>query len=279
MNAQAMVSGFFKRKRRPTDEWARATLDGGGRRRSASGCRLAVLLLAGAVLLQGGCASLEGPDYAVQDPNERFNRASFQFSDEVDRSLLVPVARAYQRILPPPMEQGAANFFANLRSVDSSLNGFLQGKPKSGGTDLMRFLLNSTLGVAGLFDVATPAGLRAQNEDFGQTLAVWGWRNSRYFYVPLMGPATVRDLPALAISALWPRLILGQYHDLWISGVGLVSARSEALTLTDARDSAALDPYAFTREAYYQRREFLIHDGRPPLDDFDSFFDEADAGE
>lgn len=278
MNAQAMVSGFFKRKRRPTDERARATLDD-GRRRSAWGCRLAVLLLAGAVLLQGGCASLEGPDYGVQDPNERFNRASFQFSDEVDRSLLVPVARAYQRILPPPMEQGAANFFANLRSVDSSLNGFLQGKPKSGGTDLMRFLLNSTLGVAGLFDVATPAGLRAQNEDFGQTLAVWGWRNSRYFYVPLMGPATVRDLPALAISALWPRLILGQYHDLWISGVGLVSARSEALTLTDARDSAALDPYAFTREAYYQRREFLIHDGRPPLDDFDSFFDEADAGE
>lgn len=239
---------------------------------------LARAAAAAALALQGACASLgEGPDSAAYDTNEGFNRASFEFSDSVDRSLIAPAARAYQGLLPDPVERGTSNFFANLASIDSSINGFLQGKPKGGGTDLMRFLLNSTLGVAGLFDVATPAGLPAQNEDFGQTLAVWGWRNSRYFYVPLVGPSTIRDLPAMALSAvLTPRLFPKDYR-LWVSGVGLLSARADALVLTDARDAAALDPYVFTREAYYQRREFMIHDGEPPLDDFDSFFDEADA--
>ena len=235
--------------------------------------------MAAALLLQGACASLGGSDYAVQDPNEQFNRASFEFSEAIDESLLVPVARTYKRLVPDPLEQGASNFFSNLGAIDSSLNGFLQGKPRGGGTDLMRFLLNSTLGLGGLFDVATPAGFPSQNEDFGQTLAVWGWRNSRYVYVPMVGPSTLRDFPAMALGAFIPRLMLGRHHKLWVSGVGLVSARADALTLTDARDAVALDSYAFTREAYYQRREFLIHDGQPPLDDFDSFFAEDDAGE
>lgn len=234
-------------------------------------------LAAAALLLQGACASLgDGADSAAYDASEGFNRASFEFSDRVDRRFIAPAARAYQSLLPDPVERGASNFFANLASVDSSINGFLQGKPKGGGTDLMRFLLNSTLGLAGVFDVATPAGFPAQNEDFGQTLAVWGWRNSRYLYVPLVGPSTIRDLPAMAFSTvLAPRLFPKDYR-LWVSGVGLLSARADALALTDARDAAALDPYVFTREAYYQRREFMIHDGDPPLDDFDAFFDEAD---
>ena len=238
---------------------------------------LAGAAAAAALVLQGACASLgDGADSAAYDANEGFNRASFEFSDKVDRRFIAPAARAYQSLLPDPVERGASNFFANLASVDSSINGFLQGKPKGGGTDLMRFLLNSTLGLAGVFDVATPAGFPAQNEDFGQTLAVWGWRNSRYFYVPLVGPSTVRDLPAMAFSAvLTPRLFPKDYR-LWVGGVGLLSARADALALTDARDAAALDPYVFTREAYYQRREFMIHDGDPPLDDFDAFFDEAD---
>ena len=234
-------------------------------------------LAAAALLLQGACASLgDGADSAAYGASEGFNRASFEFSDRVDRRFIAPAARAYQSLLPDPVERGTSNFFANLASVDSSINGFLQGKPKGGGTDLMRFLLNSTLGLAGVFDVATPAGFPAQNEDFGQTLAVWGWRNSRYLYVPLVGPSTIRDLPAMAFSAvLAPRLFPKDYR-LWVSGVGLLSARADALALTDARDAAALDPYVFTREAYYQRREFMIHDGDPPLDDFDAFFDEAD---
>ena len=242
-------------------------------RRSAPATLAAVAVL----LLQGACASLEGPDYGVYDHAPGFNRASFELSERIDNNFFEPVARGYSDIMPELVEAGVLNFFANLRTVDSSINGFLQGKPKSGGTDMMRVLLNSTVGVGGLFDVATSAGFAAQNEDFGQTLAVWGWRNSRYVYVPLVGPSTVRDLPSMAIRAFLPRLLFGGGYPLWASGVDLLATRADALTLTDTRDAAALDPYAFTREAYYQRREFQVFDGDPPLDDFDDFFDETDG--
>ncbi|MXW49801.1 MAG: VacJ family lipoprotein [Gammaproteobacteria bacterium] len=238
---------------------------------------LKALALVAALLLQTACASLEGPDYGVYDKAPEFNRASFEVSESLDNNLFEPLAQGYRDLMPGPIEAGVLNFFSNLRTVDSSVNGFLQGKPKRGGIDLMRLLLNSTVGVAGLFDVATPAGFVAQNEDFGQTLAVWGWRNSRYVYVPLVGPSTVRDLPSLAIRAFVPRLLIGSGYPLWATGMDLVATRADALPLTDTRDAAALDPYAFTREAYYQRREFQIFDGNPPLDDFDDFFDEADG--
>ena len=243
-----------------------------------SGRRRPALVLATALLWQVGCASLEGPDYGAYDRAPEFNRASFELSETLDDQLFEPVARGYQGLVPKPIEAGLLNFFANLRSVDSCINGFLQGKPKSGGTDMMRLLVNSTVGVAGLFDVATPMGFAAQGEDFGQTLAVWGWRNSRYVYVPLVGPSTVRDLPSMAIRAVAPRLLLGGSYQLWMGGVDLLATRADALSLTDARDAAALDPFAFTREAYYQRRKFQIFDGDPPLDDFDDFFDEFDGG-
>ena len=237
------------------------------------------LAIALAVLLQVACANLAGPDYGAYDKAPEFNRASFELSENLDNNLLEPLAHGYRDLAPDPIEAGLLNFFANLRTVDSCINGFLQGKPKSGGTDMMRFLVNSTLGVAGLFDVATPAGFAAQGEDFGQTLAVWGWRNSRYVYVPLVGPSTVRDLPSMAIRAFVPSLLLGNSYQLWMGGMDVVASRADALALTDARDAAALDPYAFTREAYYQRRKFQIFDGDPPLDDFDGFFDEADVVE
>ncbi len=236
-----------------------------------------ILAAVGALVLQTACVGLEGPDPVAHDRAPGFNRASFELSEALDNKVLEPVARGYLDLVPRPVEVGVANFFANLRTVDSSLNGFLQGKPKRGGSDLMRLLLNSTVGVAGLFDVATPAGFAAQNEDFGQTLAVWGWRNSRYVYVPLVGPSTVRDLPSLAIRAFTPRLLVGGGYPIWASGIDVVATRADALALTDARDAAALDAYAFTREAYYQRREFQIFDGDPPLDDFDDFFDETDG--
>ncbi|MYI69636.1 MAG: VacJ family lipoprotein [Boseongicola sp. SB0673_bin_14] len=238
---------------------------------------LKALALVAALLLQTACASLEGPDYGVYDKAPEFNRASFEVSESLDNNLFEPLAQGYRDLMPGPIEAGVLNFFSNLRTVDSSVNGFLQGKPKRGGIDLMRLLLNSTVGIAGLFDVATPAGFAAQNEDFGQTLAVWGWRNSRYVYVPLVGPSTIRDLPSMAIRAFTPRLLIGSGYPLWATGIDLVAARADALALTDTRDAAALDPYAFTREAYYQRREFQIFDGNPPLDDFDDFFDDTDA--
>lgn len=237
---------------------------------------------AGAGLLlafQAACTSLEGPDYGVFDANEDFNRQSYEFSEAVDEHAMAPIARGYQSIAPDLVETGISNFFGNLRSLDSSANGFLQGRPKRGATDSLRFILNTTVGLGGLFDVATPAGLYHQEEDFGQTLAVWGWRKSRYVYVPLVGPSTVRDLPVLVIRGILPRLVLGDIHNLGISGLDVVSARAGALDLTETRDASALDAYVFTREAYVQRREFLIFDGNPPLDDFDDFFDEFEDDE
>lgn len=236
-------------------------------------------LVGSLVACQAACATLEGADYGVYDRNEEFNRQSYEFSETVDRNALAPIARGYQSVTPKLLETGISNFFANLRSLDSSANGFLQGKPKRGATDSLRFVVNSTVGLGGLFDVATPAGLHHQEEDFGQTLAVWGWKKSRYVYVPLVGPSTVRDLPVLLVRGFLPRLVLGGVHNLGISGLDVVSTRAGALALTDTRDAAALDAYVFTREAYVQRRKFLIFDGNPPLDDFDDFFDEFDDEE
>ncbi len=246
------------------------------RRQDVERCGLALRIVGlGLVLaLQAACASLEGPDYAVYDLNEDFNRGSYEFSESIDEHAMAPIARGYQSIAPDLVETGISNFFSNLRSLDSSANGFLQGKPKRGATDALRFVINSTVGLGGLFDVATPAGLYHQDEDIGQTLAVWGWKKSRYIYVPLAGPSTVRDLPVLVLRGILPRLVLGDFHNLGISGLDVVSARAGALDLTETRDAAALDAYVFTREAYVQRRKFLIYDGNPPLDDFDDFFDE-----
>ncbi len=233
---------------------------------------------AGLVLLvfQAACVSLEGDDYGVFDTNEGLNRQSYEFSEAVDRRVLAPVARGYRDITPELVETGIGNFFSNLRSLDSSVNGFLQGKPKRGATDSLRFIVNSTVGLGGLFDVATPAGLHSQDEDIGQTLALWGWKNSRYVYVPFVGPSTVRDLPVLIVRGLLPRLALGDAHNLGVTGIDALSARAAALDLTETRDAAALDAYVFTREAYLQRRKFLIFDGNPPVEDFDDFFDEFD---
>ena len=258
-----------------TNGFWRGSQPGAVRRGLAMRVATAGMLLA----FQAACASLEGPDYGVYDPNEGFNRQSYEFSEAVDRHALAPIARGYRNIAPDLVETGIGNFFRNLRSLDSSANGFLQGKPKRGATDSLRFIVNTTVGLGGLFDVATPAGLYHQEEDFGQTLAVWGWKKSRYVYVPLVGPSTVRDLPVLVLRGILPRLILGDVYNLGFSGLDVVSARAGALDLTETRDASALDAYVFTREAYVQRREFLIFDGNPPLDDFDDFFDEFEEGD
>jgi len=234
----------------------------------------AVLCLA----LSAGCAST-GPvvSYAVHDPIEGFNTRSFAVSDVSDRRLIRPIALGYRKILPQPIRTGVTNFFSNVRGVDSALNGFLQGKPRRGLTDVSRVLVNSTLGIGGLFDPATRMGLEFQDEDFGQTLAVWGYTESAYIYLPVLGPSTVRDLPNLLFRFFWPNFVLGDYYNLGGTSLDVISQREQALLLTDARDAAALSPYVFTREAYYQRRRFQIFDGAPPqADKFDEFEDLED---
>jgi phospholipid-binding lipoprotein MlaA len=230
-----------------------------------------------AVVVLSGCASLQGDDFAVYDENERFNRGSYNISDGVDRNFLVPVARGYQKVIPDFVEQRISNVFANLRTLASSANGFLQGRPGSGGEDLGRFVVNSTIGLGGLFDPAGDVGLRYQEEDFGQTLAVWGWRKSRFIYIPFLGPSTLRDLPSTVIRGYIPRLIIGSDYPWAASVLDLVNSRARLLSTTDMRDTSALDPYTFTRDAYVQRRKYLIYDGDPPIEDlFDEFDDFGD---
>ena len=158
------------------------------------------------LLCASGCASLDGEPFAVYDPHEGANRQVYRFNDALDRNIVIPVAEGYQAVTPNWLERGRLNVFENLRTIDSSLNGLLQGKPKSALIDLSRILINSTIGVAGFFDVASRADLPHQQEDFGQTLAVWGMERSRYVYVPMLGPSTWRDLPSTLLRGWIPRL-------------------------------------------------------------------------
>lgn len=243
--------------------------------------------LAALVLLAGlsGCVSKATPEYASADPLEGANRVSYRFTDWVDRNALAPVARGYSKVTPEWWRTGVDNVFSNLRNIDSSLNGLLQGKPRKAGTDFARVLVNSTVGVAGIFDVATRVGLEHGEEDLGQTFAVWGNKRTAYVFLPGPGPNSVRDVPGSIIQGWIPRLIVGSGYTVWVGLLEGINARAGALALTDARDSSALDGYAFTKDAFFQRRKFLIFDGDPPLDDFfddefeDDFEDEAISAE
>lgn len=243
--------------------------------RAGAGAARWVTVFVGLLFILPGCSVYQGPEYGTYDPVERVNRVSFTVTEEVDRVVVKPVARAYTRVLPDFMVTGIQNIFENLRTLDSAINGFLQGKPKSGATDVARFLVNSTVGIAGFFDVATPIGLQYQDQDLGQTLAVWGYTRSSYVYVPFMGPATVRDVPGVVIKAsIVPVLLIGDGFNFYVAALDALSVRADRLRDTDARDAAAIESYSFTREAYYQRRRFQIFDGDPPADA--SLFDELD---
>ncbi len=228
-------------------------------------------------VLTSGCALSPGPEYGVYDPVESVNRRSYEISEALDRSVLRPVAVGYRNVMPTFAEDAVKNFFANIRSSESALSGFLQGAPKRGFRDTGRFVVNSTLGLGGLVDVATALGMDAQGEDLGQVLASWGYTRSRYLYVPVLGPTTVRDLPHLIVRASLPRLAMRENYNAWVGTIDLASARAEVLMDTDVRDEASLDPYTFTREAFYQRRRDAVFNGEPPVEaGFDLLLEDFD---
>ncbi|WP_372523832.1 VacJ family lipoprotein [Sulfuricaulis sp.] len=203
----------------------------------------------------------------THDPLEGFNRAMYTFNDKFDRYLLKPVAKGYRAITPKPVRKSVSNFFSNLHEPMVMLNNLLQGKPAQAASDLGRLLVNSTGGIVGLFDVATKLGLPRHNEDFGQTLAVWGVGDGPYLVLPFFGPSNMRDGPALVVD--WETYPPNHMKDSGTRDkmyvVEVIDKRAQLLDASDILEQAAgQDPYIFVREASRQSRRNQIYDGNPP---------------
>ncbi len=225
--------------------------------------RLAGAFLAAA--LASGCATTGGPSDAY-DPWQKVNRGTFAFNDTIDKAVLKPVAQGYVKVVPGFAREGVSNFFSNLADVGTSFNNLLQGKAGAGVSDAGRFLVNSTLGVFGLWDVATPMGLEKHDEDFGQTLGWWGVLPGPYIVLPLFGPSTLRDAPARAVDPSWYYYPAIEPEGLryGVRLLDIVRVRAELLKAEGVLDEAALDRYSFIRDAWWQRRRSQVFDGRPP---------------
>jgi phospholipid-binding lipoprotein MlaA len=214
---------------------------------------------------QGRPAAEEG--YSANDPLEPLNRAVYVFNDKLDRYVLKPVAKGYRAVLPRPVRKGVSNFFSNLREPAVVVNSALQGKFKNAASDLGRFVTNSTLGVFGIFDVATYFGLEKHAEDLGQTLGVWGIGEGPYLVLPIFGPSNIRDgIGLYGDQQLYPPAHMEEQSTAWkLYVVEAIDTRARLLEAGDILEQAAgQDPYVFVREAYRQRRRSLIHDGAAP---------------
>ena len=221
----------------------------------------AALLLA--ATLQG-CATRQNPD-----PIESWNRQVFAFNESLDANVLRPVATGYNQVTPEPVRNSVRNVFNNIRDVWSTVNLFLQGRFRDGTVSVMRVTINTTLGLGGLVDWATPMRLDRPNEDFGQTLGVWGVKPGAYIVWPVLGPSTLRDSVSIPGDLYFSASTFGETEAVTFGLVGLqlVSVRAGLLGATGLLDDVALDKYAFTRDAYLQRRQNLIYEGNPPEDD------------
>lgn len=220
-------------------------------------------MLIGTVLTLGGCATTGGVEpqtvASKADPYENFNRKMFNFNDKVDNYVAEPISNAYKWITPQFMQTGVFNFFNNLKNVNVVINDVLQAKFSQSAEDTGRFAINSTVGVGGLFDVAKHAGLEQNEEDFDQTLAVWGVPPGSYLVLPILGPSTARGIPGAAFdTAANPTTYIGMPVQL----LSLLNARASAEGALKFIDEAALDPYVFTRESFLQWRNNLATDGK-----------------
>ncbi len=235
------------------------------------------LLALGCIALLSGCAS-SSATRDPSDPWEPMNRPFYNFNDAIDRNFFTPIAKGYVKVTPQPVRSGVTKFFDNVGYLNVIANDLLQGKVGDFASDTGRFVVNSTVGIGGLFDPATGLGMPAHDEDFGQTLGKWGAGEGRYMVLPLMGPNSLRDLPGIGTSmALNPLTYLNPVVTIPLGAINAINARANLLEASNIRDQAALDPYTFVREAYRQQREFKIYDGNPPTDDFDDYIDQGEA--
>jgi len=226
--------------------------------------------------LLGGCASqqvtLTDPE---RDPWEAYNRKIHSFNMGLDRVILRPVAKGYDIIMPDAPQRGVRNFFKNLAYPVTFINLILQGKFEDSLTATGRFLMNSSVGVLGFFDVATKVDIPKFDEDFGQTLAVWGWKDSRYLVMPLFGPYTARDFIGRGFYGYFHPIsyAVREYNNYIPLVVDLITLRAELLPFQAELD-AANDPYVLVRDVWLQNREFKIYDGDPPEVDYDALLEE-----
>jgi phospholipid-binding lipoprotein MlaA len=230
-----------------------------------SSTRIYLLLVS---LALGGCASTQG-ERNPKDPLEPFNRSMYKFNDTVDKAVLKPVAKGYNTIIPEPGKIMVTNFFSNLDDIIVTINDLLQLKLAQAASDGTRVLFNSTFGILGLFNITDR--LEKHNEDFGQTLGYWGVSSGPYVVLPFFGPRTFRDSIGLyADSYASPiRLIpnIPTRNEMYVTRT--ISLRAGLLDNEKILEEAAIDRYAFIRDAYLQQRQSLVYDGNPPREKFD----------
>tara|TARA_B100000686_G_C16711125_1_gene929196 strand:+ start:258 stop:1124 length:867 start_codon:yes stop_codon:yes gene_type:complete len=218
------------------------------------------------------------------DPYEKFNRKFYNVTESLDDSVFAPVADTYVDSIPDSVRESVGNFYANLAYPNVALNGLLQGKVKQGASDSLRFIVNTTVGLGGIFDPASSIGLEKHDEDFGQTLGVWGVDNTSYVYLPILGPSSNRDVIGLPVTIasnmlFYAGFVAGAPVTIPLGLLGAIDKRAQYSEQMRIRDQAALDRYIFTREAYWQHRENLVLDGKSSTESYDNLFLDEDLDE
>lgn len=243
--------------------------------------RLTLTLGMVVILLATGCASTNTPRNPV-DPWEGWNRKVQTFNDNLDEYALKPVAKGYRWVMPSFADTAVSNFFSNIDDIGVTINSFLQGKFSQSGLDASRFLVNSTAGIGGLIDVSSMIDLPKHNEDFDQTLGVWGVPAGPSLVLPFFGPSSPRGVGGLiGDAAMDPTSYVGSYISTGLFVLNTVDTRADNLAMEKIANEAAIDRYVFFRDAYISRRKYLIYDGNPPDEvdvlDFDDGFNEDDS--
>lgn len=220
-----------------------------------------------ALLFSSGCATLNTPP-EPHDPWERYNRSMHRFNDKLDRSVLKPLATGYKKITPDPVEKGIHNFFNNLGEIKVIINDLLQLKLVQTASDTGRFIVNSTLGLGGFFDIAKHIGMTQHDEDFGQTMGYWGMGSGPYLVMPLFGPSSLRDGPSLLVDryANPLREVEDETARYSLYLLETIDTRAQLLEAGNILENASLDPYIFIREAYLQKRRAQIADGKTSIE-------------
>jgi len=234
---------------------------------------LNAIIVASVFFLLSGCATVPEGESDENDPFESLNRTTYSFNSALDKAIVKPVAKGYDAVMPEPVKIGISNFFANLDEIPTIVNDMLQSKFSDAANDSGRFLINTTLGLAGFIDVASDLGLQQHDEDFGQTLGVWGLNTGPYVVLPFLGPSTVREVVSMPVDSYYSleRNIDHIRTRNTLYAIEMLDKRYRLLAI-DSQLEDAFDEYSFVRDAYLMRTQYQVYDGNPPEED--DFYDD-----